>query len=147
VRAERVQVEQGVSPAVAAISAEIADLEVLIESRPARAATLRPLIEDLRERQANLRRAASRKAVSSKAAEIPAEEAYRAAAADMAATLKSSNMEAARVALRALVGSIPIFAEGGKIFGRIGLDLAQPFRSSNPRFIESVGSGGLLRAL
>jgi hypothetical protein len=118
-----------------------------LRARPARAGTLRPLIEGLREKQVNLRRAASRKAQSSKAAEIPAEEAYKAAAADMAATLKGSNIEAARVALRALVGSIPIFAEGGKIFGRIGLDLAQLFRSSNPRFIESVGSGGPLRTL
>lgn len=71
-------------PAVTAINAEIADLEALIESRPARPATLRVLIEDLREKQANLRRAASRKAVASKAAEVPAEEAYRAVVADMA---------------------------------------------------------------
>jgi hypothetical protein len=96
VRAESVQIQQGVSPAVAALSTEIADLESLIEARPARAATLRPLIEELREKQVNLRRAASRKAQSSKAAEFPAEEAYRAAAADMAATLKGSNIEAAR---------------------------------------------------
>jgi DNA invertase Pin-like site-specific DNA recombinase len=37
VRAESIQIQQGVSPAVAAISTEIADLETLIEARPARA--------------------------------------------------------------------------------------------------------------
>jgi hypothetical protein len=65
----------------------------------------------------------------------------------LAATLKGSSIEAARVALRALVGSIPIFAEGGRIFGKIGLDPAQLFRSSNPQFIESVGSGGRVCAV
>jgi hypothetical protein len=38
-RDERVRGEEGISPAAAAIGAEIADLEDLIQSRPARAAT------------------------------------------------------------------------------------------------------------
>ncbi len=38
---------------------------------------------------------------------MPAEEAYRAAVADMAAVLGGSNVEAARAALRSLTGDIP----------------------------------------
>jgi hypothetical protein len=72
---ESSRVEQGIDPAVAAIDAEISDIEALIEARPA------------------------------------------------------------------------VFAEGRKLYGRFGLDHAQLMRSSNPGFIESCGSGGLLRAL
>lgn len=80
----------GVNPELEATAAEIADLEVLIEARPARAATLRPVIEDLRARQANQQRGARRQAHAKLAAEIPAEQAYRAAVAEMSATLEGS---------------------------------------------------------
>jgi hypothetical protein len=83
-RSESAHVEQGMDPSIASIDAEIADLEALIEVRPARAATMRPLIEELRVKKANLRR---------------------------------------------------------------GLNPAQLLRTSNPGFIESIGSGGPLRAL
>lgn len=136
------RVEQGMDPAVAAIDAEIADVEALIEARPARAATMRPLIEELRTKQANLRRVAARKAQSAKAADLPAVESYRAAVAGLAETLAGSNVEAARTALRGLVGTVPVFAEGRKLYGRLGLDHAQLMRSSNPHLIESCGSGG-----
>jgi hypothetical protein len=52
-------------------------------------------------------------------------------------------VEAARTALRSLVGTIPVFAEGGKLYGRIGFNSAQLLRTSNPGLIASCGSGGL----
>jgi hypothetical protein len=55
-RSESSRVEQGMDPAVAAIDTEIANIEALIEARPARATTMRPLFEELRTKQANLRR-------------------------------------------------------------------------------------------
>ena len=111
-RTESAYVEQGTDPSIAAIDAEIADLEALIEARPARAATMRSLIEELRARRANLRRAALRKAQSKGVADLPGEDAYRAAIADLSATLTGSNVEAARSALRGLVGNVSVFAEG-----------------------------------
>jgi hypothetical protein len=114
------------------------------EARPARGATMCPLIEELRTKKANLRRAALRKVQSTTLADLPEVEGYRAAVADLSATLMGSNVEAARTALRGLVGSVSVFAEGGKLYGRIGLDAAQLLRSSNPEFIESCGSGGPL---
>jgi site-specific DNA recombinase len=141
-RSESAHVEQGTDPSIAAIDAEIADLEALIEARPARAATMRSLIEELRAKKANQRRAALRKAQSKGVADLPAADAYRAAIADLSATLTGSNVEAARSALRGLVGNVSVFAEGRKLYGRIGLNPAQLLRTSNPGFIESIGSGG-----
>jgi hypothetical protein len=132
-RNESIQIAEGVNPELEAIAAEIADLKVLIEARPARAATLRPVIEDLRARQANLQRRARRQAHAKLAAEIPAEQAYRAAVAEMSATLEGANIEAARAALRSLVGTIPVFEDAGKLYGRIGLDPTPLFRSRNPQ--------------
>jgi hypothetical protein len=85
---------------------------------------------------------ASRKAQSANAADLPAVDAYRAAIADLAATLTGENVEAARAALRGLVGNVSVFAEGRKLYGRIGLNPAQLLRTSNPGSIESIGSGG-----
>jgi len=65
-RSESSRVDQRMDPAVAAIDAEIADIEALIEARPARAATMRPLIEELGTKQANLRRVVARKAQSAR---------------------------------------------------------------------------------
>lgn len=61
-RSESARVQQGTDPSIASIDTEIADLESLIEARPARSATMRPLIEELRAKKANLRRVALRKA-------------------------------------------------------------------------------------
>jgi hypothetical protein len=69
-------------------------------------------------------------------------DAYRAVIADLAATLTGENVEAGRAALRGLVGNVSVFAEGRKLYGRIGLNPAQLLRTSSPAFIESVGSGG-----
>jgi hypothetical protein len=48
-----------------------ADLEALIEARVARASALRPIVKDLRARQANLQRPARREAHVKLAADIP----------------------------------------------------------------------------
>jgi site-specific DNA recombinase len=141
-RSESAHVEQGTDPSIASIDVEIGDLEALIEARPARAATMRPLIEELHAKKTSLRRAARRKAQSNDVADLPAADAYRAAIADLSATLTGSNVEAARSALRGLVGNVSVFAEGKKLYGRIGLNPAQLLRTSNPGFIESIGSGG-----
>ena len=71
-----------------------------------------------------------------------AEEAYKAAVGELAATLEGANLEAARSALRSLVGSIPVFEQDGKVYGRIGFNAAPLVRVSNPNFIERHGSGG-----
>ena len=146
-RSDSARVEPSTDPAIAAIDVEIADIEALIEARPARAATMRPLIEELRTKQASLRRLIQRKAQSSSAAELPGIASYRAAVADVADVLAGSNVEAARAQLRSLVGTVPVFAEGRKLYGRIGLDRAQLLRSTNPGLLESCGSGGALRQL
>jgi len=43
----------------------------VVAARPARAATMRPLIEELRTKQANLRRVVLRKTQSAKGADLP----------------------------------------------------------------------------
>jgi hypothetical protein len=40
----------------------------------------------------------------------------------MAAILEGSNVEAARVALRSLIGTVPVFENAGKLYGRVGVD-------------------------
>jgi site-specific DNA recombinase len=140
-RAARTQIAAGANPAVAAVSVEIADLEALIEARPARGATLRPLVEELRTKQAKLLRTALRQAQNAQADEIPAEEAYRAAVADMAQTLRGSNIEAARAAVRQYTGSIPVFQKDGKLYGRMRLDSAALFQSRNPEDFGSMVAG------
>jgi hypothetical protein len=114
VRAERAEVQQA-SPDADAVAAEIADLEALIEARPARAPTLRPLVEELRTKQANLQRANLRKAQSLKGAEIAAEESYKAAVAELAATLEGSNLEA-ETSVRALSPILPMVCSLAGIF-------------------------------
>lgn len=49
--------------------------------------------------------------------------------------------------MRRLVGTVPVFAEGRKLYGRFGLDHAQLMGSSNLGFIESCGSGGVVWAV
>jgi site-specific DNA recombinase len=100
-RREHEQASQGLSPAAAAIGSEIADLESLIAERPARAETLHATIQDLRQKQANLQRAAWRRKPFQDVV-LPAEEAYRAAVADMNGALKGSNIERPRVVLCAV---------------------------------------------
>jgi hypothetical protein len=130
-RNEQAKADQDVPPAVALIATEIADLESLIEARPARAVTLRPLIEELTTKQTNLQRMARRKNQSAEEGSIPAAEAYRAAVAEMAATLHGVNVEATRAAVRQHVGSIPVFMQDGNLYGRLGIDPAAILRVSN----------------
>ncbi len=136
---EHEQAARGVSPAAAAIGAEIADLESLITERPARAATLRATIEDLRQKQANLQRAAWRRTAAPDVA-LPAEEAYRGAVADINGALKGNNVEAARAALRGLLGNIPVFQQGRHLAARLTMNPASLL--SNPGIVLLVGSGG-----
>ena len=96
----------------------------------------------LREKMATVQRASWRKAHSLKIAELPVEEAYRAAVAAMAAVLKGTNVEAARAAVRSLTGDIPVFEKNGKLYGRLTVDAAPLFAQRNPGIIEQVGSGG-----
>ena len=65
------------------------------------------------EKMATVQRAEWRKAQALKVAELRAEEAYRAAVADMAAALAGANVEAARAAVRSLTGDIPVFEKDG----------------------------------
>lgn len=71
---------------------------------------------------------------------------YRAAIADLSATLTGSNVEAARSALRGLVGKVSVFAEGKKLYGRTGLNPAQFLRTSNQASLNRLVAGPL-RAL
>ena len=144
-RSESVQITESANPELEAIAIEIADLEALIEARPARAGTLRQVVEELRAREASLKRGARRQAQAKLAGQIPAEGAYRAAVAEMAATLESSNVEAARAALRSLIGTISVCEDAGKLYGRLGVDPMPLYRRNATTF--GNGSGGLLRAL
>jgi hypothetical protein len=130
-RLELEQSGRGVSQAAAAIGAEIADLESLIAERLARAATLRSTIEDLRQKQANLQRAAWRRTTAPDVA-LPAEEAYRAAVSDINGALRGNNVEAARAALR-LVGKYPDISEGRHLAARLTMNPAAVL--SNPGIV------------
>ena len=74
---------------------------------------MRQVVEHLRAREANLKRGARRQARDKLAGQVPAEEAYRAAVAEMVRTLESSNVEGARAALRSLIGAISVFEDAG----------------------------------
>ncbi len=139
-RREHEQAARGVSPAAAAIGAEIADLESLIAERPARAATLRATIEDLRQKQGQS--AALQPGVVTAAPDValPAEEAYRGAVADINGALRGNNVEAARAALRGLLGNIPVFQQGRHLAARLTMNPASLL--SNPGIVLLVGSGG-----
>jgi site-specific DNA recombinase len=138
-RRENEELTRGSSPTADAIAAEIADLEALIAQRPTRAATLGPAIEDLRQREANVRRAAARRATNSEIG-LPDEAAYREAVADLNGALQGSNVEAARAALRSLVGNIPVFQTGRQLAARLTMNPAALMR--NPGNVLLVGSGG-----
>jgi site-specific DNA recombinase len=143
-RAELSHVAGEATPAMSAMAAQIAELEELTATREALAVTLRPVVADLREKMAAVKRANWLKAQGIRLAEVPAEEAYRAAVAEMAATLGGSNVEAACAALRGMTGDIPVFEKGGRLYGRLSVDAVPLFRRCNPALIEQVGSGGVL---
>jgi len=138
-RHEQEQAVRGISPAAEAIGAEIADLEGLIEERPSRAAALRGAIQDLRQRQANLQCATWRRTIAPDVA-LPAEEAYRAAVSDINAALQGKNLEAARAALRGLLGNIQVFQSGRQLAARLTINREALLR--NPANVLLVGSGG-----
>jgi hypothetical protein len=146
VRNESALIAEGANPELEAIAAEIADLEALIEARPARTTTLRQVIEELRTREANLKRGVRRQAQAKLAGQVPAEEAYQAAVAEMAGTLEGSNVEAARVALRSLIGTVPVFENAGKLYGRIGVD-PMPLYRRNPSTFGVMVAGARFGAI
>ena len=53
---------------------------------------------------------------------LPAESAYRAAVADINGALQGSNIEAARAALRSLLGDIPVFQIGRHLAARLTIN-------------------------
>jgi rubredoxin len=137
----------GASPAIDSIAAEIADLEALIDARPSRAGTFRPIVvAELRARQSKLQRSARQEAHAKLASEIPAEEGYRTAVAEMATVLQGANIEAARAALRSLLGSIPVFEDAGQLYGRIGLNPTPLFQPRNPQTFGGVVAGACFEA-
>jgi site-specific DNA recombinase len=73
-REESAQISLGAQPAIDSIGAEIADLEELIEAKPARAGTLRPIVEELRVRQSKLQKAAKQEARATLISRIDEEE-------------------------------------------------------------------------
>ena len=105
-----------------------------VAQRPSRAATLGPAIEDLRQREANVRRAACRRAAASEIG-LPDEAAYRDAVTDLNGAPQGSNVEAARAALRSLVGSIPVFRTGRQLAARLTMNPAALMR--NPANVRS----------
>ena len=142
-RRESEALDRGSSPAVQAIDSEIADLEALIAERPPRAQTLGMAIEAVRQKRTNLERAARRD--STAAVVLPAEGAYRAAVSDINDALRGSNVQAARAALRSLLGEIPVFQTGRRLSARLTLRPEGLLR--NPQTVLLVGSGGRIPSL
>ncbi|HXS26102.1 MAG TPA: hypothetical protein VN730_00395, partial [Steroidobacteraceae bacterium] len=73
---------------------------------------------------------------------VPVVAAYKAAVAELAAKLTSGNVEAARVALRSLVGTVPVFVQEGRPYGRLGINPTPLFRDRNRGDVVLHGSGG-----
>ncbi len=71
---------------------------------------------------------------------LPAEDAYRAAVSDINAALQGSNVEAARAALRSLLGNIPVFQTGRQLAARLTINPGTLMR--NPGNVLLIGSGG-----
>lgn len=142
VRSESTQITESANPELEAIATEIADLEALIQARPVRGGTLRQVVEALRAREANLKRGARRQAQAKLAEQIPAEEAYRAAVAEMATTLAGGVERGGRprAALRSLIGTISVFEEAGKLYGRLGVD-PMPLYRRNPAVFGGMAAG------
>jgi hypothetical protein len=63
----------------------------------------------------------------------------------MAATLEGSNVEGARAALRSLIGTISVFEEAGKLYGRLGVD-PTPLYRRNPAAFGSMVAGACFGA-
>lgn len=111
-------------------------------TRPARSATLAPVIKELRQKQYSLRRGAARGKRISARTRSPAEREYRAAVADINRALRGGSVEAARGALRGLIGEIAVFQTGNTLAARLTMRPGGLLR--NPGSVLFVGSGGLL---
>jgi hypothetical protein len=53
---------------------------------------------------------------------VPGETAYREAVSDLNGALEGTNVEAARAALRSLVGNIPVFQSGRQLAARLTMN-------------------------
>ena len=122
------------------LAAQVAELEALLAGNTTLAATLRPALEALRTKQAAAKRVAWRRAQAAKVASVPAEALYRVAVRALVATLEGANIEAARAAVRSLVGTVPVFEQAGVLWGRIGMSGAALLRVAGVD--ERAGSGG-----
>ena len=127
------------------LAAQVAELEALLAGNTTLAATVRPALEALRTKQAAAKRVAWRRAQAAKVASVPAEALYRVAVRALVATFEGANIEAARAAVRSLVGTVPVFEQAGVLWGRIGMSGAALLRVAGVD--ERAGSGGPLRAL
>jgi site-specific DNA recombinase len=134
--AERVRVVDADDPRLAA---QIAELEALLASSTTLVDTLRGALDDLRAKQAALKRAAWRQAHAAQVGAVPAEGIYRQAVDELRATLEGDNIEAARAAVRSLVGSVPVFVKDGEPFARVGVDATPLLEAAG---IAPIGSGG-----
>lgn len=145
-REDRTAVATGAGSVVASLDAELAQLQALIEERPALAGVLGEAAESLRTRRTAAQRQAWRSASS---AQTPAAEsivaAYRAAVADMRAVLAGSDMQPQRAAVRELLGGeVRVAPEpGGQyLIAQVGYDPIPLLRRSGA--LSSIGSGGVL---
>lgn len=134
---------QGVSPEMAAIDEEIADLESLIAERPSRAQSLRVSIEKLHEQRSALQRAAWRGSAKSSRESLPAEIAYRDAVARFGDSL-GAGLQQARETLRQILGTIRVepAASGEHLVARVGINPVPLLRLAG---VAWVGSGGVIQ--
>lgn len=129
------------SPELVAIAAELADIEALVQERPARAAALSPAIGALEDRRLALHRLAWRRVVSVPPGRSQAVNDYIQAAREMREILTGNNVEAARAALRSVTGTVPVWPLGGHLMARVGLSLVPLVSAAG---IPLRGSGGAL---
>ena len=143
-REERTSTDGESDPAVAAIDAELAELETLISERPALSITLREAAEGLRTRRLAAARAAWRRAAS---VHIPESEvavnAYRAAVQDLSDVLAGPSGIEARQAVRELLGGdVPCWPADGHLVAVVGISPVPLFQRAG--LISQIGSGGVL---
>jgi hypothetical protein len=83
---------------------------------------------------ANVRRAAARRPATAGIG-LSDEAAYREAVTDLNGALQGSNVEAARAALRSLVGNIPVFQTGRQLAARLTMNPAALMRNPDIKMV------------
>ena len=140
-REECAQVSSQATPAIDAIAAEIADLEALIEARPARAQTLRPLVQELRERQSNYSGMRDVRRMRSWSLKFLRRRNTGRPSRRWRKFFRQRTSRQPAAALRSLIGSIPIFEDSGQLYGRIGINPLPLFQSRNPQTFGGLVAG------